>query len=162
MGSWKGSSVRGPQPSLAPLLYPAPDAAYLDLTGQRLKVSVVDNWPFFGLIERPNGTWEPTSGIDHRVLDMLSKKMNFTYAIIYRESSVYKKNRVNLEGRALFIVTHNNRIFKCCRRDRHLILVYIKAVTFNVIKNPLHVDCTQQRLSKCADQCQSPIAVIVK
>lgn len=105
VGSWKGSSVRGPQSSLAPLLYPAPDAAYLDLTGQRLKVAVVDNWPFFGLIERPNGTWEPSFGIDYSVLDTLSKRMNFTYAIIYRKSSVYKN--ISWEfGRESFICSY--------------------------------------------------------
>ncbi|XP_045104359.1 glutamate receptor ionotropic, delta-2-like [Portunus trituberculatus] len=50
-----------------------------------LQVSVVDNWPFFGLRKGVGGRVEADAGIDVSILNTLSQTLNFTYEVVLEE-----------------------------------------------------------------------------
>ncbi|XP_042219774.1 uncharacterized protein LOC121864682 [Homarus americanus] len=62
-------------------LFPALDHLYRDFRGRQLVVSVLNNWPFFGLRYLPDGKPLADSGLDISVLNSLSHKFNFTYVV---------------------------------------------------------------------------------
>ena len=76
VGSWAPGSSK----DLAMLLFPPPDRYYQDFHGERLPISVIDYWPFFGFVTAANGSLQPTSGIDHSIVQALAAKLNFTWA----------------------------------------------------------------------------------
>ncbi|XP_047497774.1 probable glutamate receptor [Penaeus chinensis] len=54
---------------------------YADFKGRELVVSVINNWPFFGVKYLADGTPEADSGLDVSVLQALSRTLNFTYRL---------------------------------------------------------------------------------
>ncbi|XP_076045830.1 uncharacterized protein LOC143028076 [Oratosquilla oratoria] len=58
------------------------DLQYSDFSGRVLRVSVVDNWPFFKLEELPGGGVRADSGIDYNILTTLAGARNFSYVIV--------------------------------------------------------------------------------
>ena len=74
VGSW----APGSSEDLTSLLFPPADRYYQDFYGERLQISIVNNWPYFGFTRASDGSLQPTSGIDHSIVLALASKLNFT------------------------------------------------------------------------------------
>ncbi|XP_070000312.1 glutamate receptor ionotropic, delta-2-like [Penaeus vannamei] len=62
---------------------------YRDFQGRELKTSLVDNWPWFGLRQGPDGELLPDSGIDVSIINTLSQVLNFTYKVVVPEDGLW-------------------------------------------------------------------------
>ncbi|KAF2350703.1 Ionotropic glutamate receptor L-glutamate and glycine-binding domain, partial [Trinorchestia longiramus] len=58
------------------------DLRQQDLQGRTLQVSVVNNWPFFGVTRDEGGNLVPDSGIDVSVVRALEQAMNFSVEVV--------------------------------------------------------------------------------
>ncbi|XP_063590199.1 glutamate receptor ionotropic, delta-1-like [Penaeus indicus] len=63
------------------LIFPELSQLYADFQGRELVVSVINNWPFFGVKYLADGTPVADLGLDVSVLQALSRALNFTYRL---------------------------------------------------------------------------------
>ncbi|KAF2349296.1 Ionotropic glutamate receptor L-glutamate and glycine-binding domain [Trinorchestia longiramus] len=71
------------------------DLRQQDLQGRTLQVSVLNNWPFFGVTHDEGGNLVPESGIDVSVVSTLGKIMNFSIQVVTPSDGEWGKKLPN-------------------------------------------------------------------
>ncbi|XP_068208645.1 glutamate receptor ionotropic, delta-2-like [Palaemon carinicauda] len=79
VGWWSWDLLSGPKIHLKMGLHRAIKDSYSDFGGRKLRVSMLNNMPFWILEDHNDDKIHPVGGIDFTLLKMLGEKLNFTF-----------------------------------------------------------------------------------
>ncbi|XP_066948590.1 glutamate receptor ionotropic, delta-2-like [Macrobrachium rosenbergii] len=89
IGSWRWNPQSGHKIDLKTPFYQPVERIYRNFGGRKLRVSAFHNDPFWILEKRDNQSTRMLGGIDFRILEMLGKKFNFSFEVLYPSAHVW-------------------------------------------------------------------------